>query len=201
MPRVSGFHKKLIIADLNELSWGTAKKFAKKLKIPRQPHPAYRDLKHPKCSTVGCKNHKTVTDWHWTSGAPVYRPVCNDCHDTNTAHRYAEKTGADWVKNVTDVCAHKEGFNSATEWLNSKHPSRQYRKDYCENIDGRLGFVCTTNIVWDGMLDVDHKDEDPSNNDPANFQTLCKCCHSYKGNIFVKENGRTPGRKTLGIKH
>jgi hypothetical protein len=201
MPRVSGFHKKLTIDDLNELSWGTAKKFAKRLKIPRQPHPTYRDLKHPKCSTVGCKNRKIVMDWHWTSGAPVYRPVCNDCHDANTAQRYAEKTGADWVKTVLDVCAHKEGFDNATEYLNAKHPYRQHRKNYCENIDSRLGFKCTTNVVWDGMLDVDHIDEDPSNNDPKNLQTLCSCCHKYKSNVFVKANGRTPGRKTLGIKY
>jgi len=189
------------IKDLNKFSHRIAKEIAKQQGTQRQSHPAYGDLNHPTCSTTRCSNSKQVADWHWTSGKPVYRPVCTQCHDANTAKKYAERTGALWVKNVQDVCAHKEGFNSATEWQNSKHPSRQYRKDYCENVDGRLGFPCTTNIVWDGMLDVDHKDEDPSNNDPANFQTLCKCCHSYKGNIFVKEHGRTPGRKTLGIKH
>ena len=46
------------------------------------------------------------------------------------------------------------------------------------------------------MLDVDHKDEDHLNNEPSNLQTLCKCCHSYKGNQFVKVFGRTAGRKT-----
>lgn len=200
MSRVSAFNKKLKIKDLNNLSRGTAKKFAKLLNIPRQPHPSYKDLTHPKCSTKGCKNRKTVLDWHWTSGAPVYRPVCTSCHDINTALKYAAKTpGANWVKNVEDVVAHKNGFNSSTEYQNSIHPYRQYRKDYCENIDGRLGEKCTSNVWWDGMLDVDHIDEDPSNNDPANLQTLCKCCHSYKSNVFLKENGRTPGRKALGI--
>lgn len=187
------------IKALNKLHHKTAKRIAREQGTQRQPHPSYNELDHPTCDTPGCYNPKTVMDWHWTNGTPVYRPVCNVCHDANTAARYATKTGATWVKNVQDVCAHKEGFDSATEWLNSKHPYRKYREDYCENIDGRLGYKCTTTIIWDGMLDVDHIDEDPSNNKPENLQTLCKCCHAYKTNVFVKENGRTPGRKTLGI--
>ena len=189
------------IRDLNRLSATTAKRIAQKQGTRRQPHAAYGDIKHPKCSTPGCGNPKIVMDWHWTSGRPVYRPVCNDCHDANTARRYAEKTGALWVKNVKDVCAHKEGFNSTAEWTNSRHPYRQYRLDYCENRDGRLGFTCTTTIVWEGQLDVDHVDENPSNNMPSNLQTLCKCCHAVKGNVFVRANGPTPGRRALGLSY
>ena len=190
------------IKELNLLSHKTAREIALEQGMQRRPHPGYGELNHPQCETKGCFNDKTVADWHWTSGKPVYRPVCKSCHNTNTARKYAKKTGALWVRNVADVCAHKEGFTSTQEWLNSKHPWRKYRKDYCENIDGRLGgYKCTTTIVWDGMLDVDHKDEDPSNNTPKNLQTLCKCCHAYKGNVFVKKHGRTPGRKTLGIKY
>jgi cytochrome c5 len=187
------------IRALNKIGYATAKKIAQQQGTQRQPHPSYGDLNHPKCDTYGCDNTKQVRDWHWTSGKPVYRPVCQECHDANTAARYATKTGATWVKTVADVCAHKEGFNSLSEWLNSKHPYRKHRKDYCENIDSRLGFKCTTTVMWDGMLDVDHIDEDPSNNEPYNLQTLCKCCHAYKSNVFVKEHGRTPGRKALGI--
>ena len=87
------------------------------------------------------------------------------------------------------------GYESITEFNNSLHPYLKYRKDYCENIDGRLGFECTTNIVWKGMLDVDHKDGNSDHNDPSNLQTLCKCCHAYKTNLF--EDWRTPGRKQL----
>ena len=45
------------------------------------------------------------------------------------------------------------------------------------------------------MLDVDHINGNPEDNRPENYQTLCKCCHAYKGN----KNGdyRTPGRKKL----
>lgn len=61
---------------------------------------------------------------------------------------------------------------------------RVHKKDYCENIDGRLGFVCTTKIVDPCMLDVDHIDHDHSNNHPRNLQSLCSCCHNYKTRYF-----------------
>ena len=83
----------------------------------------------------------------------------------------------------------------------------KHKKTYCENRDGRLGFVCTTNIVnkitemgtiWYGMLDVDHIDGDPSNDTAENCQTFCKCCHAYK--THINGDTGTPGRKTLKIK-
>lgn len=77
----------------------------------------------------------------------------------------------------------------------SWHPSLKHRKDYCENRDGRLGYTCTTNVIWTGMLDVDHINGDPSDNRFENFQTLCKCCHAYK--THRNRDSRTPGRKTL----
>jgi hypothetical protein len=187
------------IKRLNEFSHKLAKEIAQRQGTQRQWHPSYSDIDHPECETPECTNPKIVGDWHWTSGEPIYRPVCNRCHDTNTAERYSKKTGATWVKTVKDVVAHKAGFNSSIEYLNSKHPYRQYRKDYCENIDGRLGFRCTTTIIWEGQLDVDHIDENPKNDDLSNLQTLCKCCHAVKTNKFVKEHGVTPGRKALGI--
>lgn len=58
---------------------------------------------------------------------------------------------------------------------------KYFRKEYCENIDGRLGFDCTSKILkptW--QLDVDHIDGDRQNNEEKNLQTLCKNCHAYK---------------------
>ena len=75
---------------------------------------------------------------------------------------------------------------------------KQFRKTYCENIDGRLGFKCTTTIIdseW--QLDADHKDGNPSNNVKENIQTLCKCCHVIKTKINM--DYATAGRKTLKI--
>ena len=65
---------------------------------------------------------------------------------------------------------------------------------YCENIDGRLGFVCTATIKDVGQLDGDHKDGNPRNNDPKNIQTLCASCHRYK--TMKNKDYLTAGRKT-----
>ena len=67
--------------------------------------------------------------------------------------------------------------------INIKYGSGLYmalRKTYCENIDKRLGFKCTTNIIWEGMLDVYHIDGNHSHDVKSNLQTLSKCCHAYK---------------------
>ena len=62
---------------------------------------------------------------------------------------------------------------------------KKYRKEYCENIDSRLGFKCTTTIIDTSyQLEVDHIDEDHSNNNIDNLQTLCACCHRLKTKYY-----------------
>ena len=71
-----------------------------------------------------------------------------------------------------------------------------HRKTYCENVDSRLGFQCTTTIIdpeW--QLDADHINGDPTDNRPENIQTLCKCCHVIK--TKQEQDWLTAGRKTL----
>jgi len=170
----------------------TAKKIAKEQGTRRQWHPTYDEIPNkPKCSTPGCSNRRTVMDYHWTSGKPVYRPICSPCHEAVTVDNYRTKTGVTWVKTIGDVVAHKAGFSNSVDYLNTKHPYRQYRKDHCENTDSRLGYRCTTTILWTGQLDVHHVDQDPTNNKPENLVTLCKCCHAYAH----KDQPQTPGRK------
>ena len=71
-----------------------------------------------------------------------------------------------------------------------------YRKNFCENVDGRLGYKCTATIVQtDWQLTVDHIDGNPHNNDPVNLQTLCFNCHAYKTLIY--SDWKSPGRKSL----
>ena len=62
---------------------------------------------------------------------------------------------------------------------------RKYRLEYCENIDSRLGFKCTTTILdTNYQLDVDHIDENKHNDNPKNLQTLCACCHRLKTKYY-----------------
>jgi len=83
-------------------------------------------------------------------------------------------------KHHIEYTAAKKGL-SGNQWLNSFHPYKKWRKDYCENIDGRLGFKCTTTIIdqW-YQLETDHIDENHENNVEDNMQTLCACCHRIK---------------------
>ena len=69
-----------------------------------------------------------------------------------------------------------------------------FRKDFCENIDGRLGYRCTTTIVkpnW--QLEVDHIDGDRYNKSVENYQTLCSCCHRYK--TYINEENLSPEKR------
>lgn len=166
--------------------------------------------KRPICKTSGCNNKTQHLGTYKANGYPNFRAYCITCHadrrlafqanaslidrrslpscEVPNCRKRVEVFGSDHYGNIkyTVFCKdHACTINGYSLW----------RKTYCENIDGRLGFTCTTNIVWEGMLDVDHINGNPEDNRPENYQTLCKCCHAYKGN----KNGdyKTPGRKKL----
>lgn len=130
----------------------------------------------PICITPGCGKERQVYNRR-KDGSPIYRHLCQYCHLMKLAE--------------------KHGMQNLTQFKNSIHPYRKHRKTYCENIDGRLGYKCTTTIMIEAQLDVDHIDGNPANNDPDNLQTLCQCCHKYK--TLVNEDYKTPGRRELGI--
>ncbi len=162
----------------------------------------------PFCQTDGCNKLAAATQ-HLPDGRIRWRKWCSCCHNARTAANHgltnaAEltarrkgKTLTEYLREKKEKTAKNAGFNSITEYVNSIHPYRKHRKDFCENIDGRLGYKCTSTIVWEGMLDVDHIDGNPTNNSEANLQTLCKCCHAYKTN--QEQDWLTPGRKELGV--
>ena len=171
---------------------------------------------HPQCSVPGCTNlaahmlakshprYPTYRRSNWikdmyTNASDNF--CCNMHHQENTARKHGVKTAA-------HLTAMRNGFSSATEYKNSIHPYLRYRKDYCENIDGRLGFICNSSLPtqesldsiglddWrpKSLLEVDHIDGNHTHNTPENLQTLCKNCHSMK--TFANGDHRTPGRKT-----
>jgi hypothetical protein len=83
---------------------------------------------------------------------------------------------ASWVKRNKDGT--KKYRNTCSK--HHKMDLKLTKKDYCENVDGRLGFTCTSTILNPCQLQLDHIDGNKFNNDPANHQTLCACCHAYK---------------------
>jgi len=112
-------------------------------------------------------------------------PKCatEDCHRKAKWAARNHNTGGLYYGKLCSVCSnikYKMG-NGAHRWA---------VKNYCENIDGRLGFNCPTDVdslmaifpksqVVSG-LDVDHIDGNHENNDETNLQTLCKTCHYFK---------------------
>ena len=148
-----------------------------------------RSYTRPNCQTPGCYNEAAPTRYY-NNGPTAWRKWCSFCHNKRTAERHG-------LTSIAQVVAKNAGFDSSSAYLNSTHPYRQHRKDYCENVDGRLGYKCTTTVVWDGQLDTDHINGNPRDNRPENLQTLCKCCHSYKTWKFG--DAKTPGRKALNV--
>ena len=61
-----------------------------------------------------------------------------------------------------------------------------HKKHFCENMDGRLGFVCPIiperyRTLPADIYQMDHVDGNHHNNDPTNLMTLCCICHAVKG--------------------
>jgi len=93
-------------------------------------------------------------------GVPRYRLVCSRCH----------KAG--------------RGIGTYAKGV------KPYKKDYCENKDGRLGFKCKAVIKDSCQLEMDHIDGNRNNNKQKNVQTLCANCHSWKTKHHEDGNGR-----------
>ena len=141
-------------------------------------------FKAPTCSC--CNKRTAMFNSSFNANKPYFRKVGKD------TLLYTDKIG----EPICGKCSKKDNRKLGKGWAWGTRASKDgritraylmYRKDYCENIDGRLGFTCTTTFpddvdVREQMLDVDHIDEDGTNNDPENLQTLCACCHRAKTN-------------------
>jgi hypothetical protein len=183
----------------------TSKTFVEKIFVPFELRPV---CEMPDCNKTDGKDKTAQPTGHYskTTGMPMWRKIggkyaCTACHN----RRIAKKRG---LKSIVHVLAANAGFTSVTSYTNSKHPYLKYRKTYCENKDGRLGFKCTykpptpKTFLKMGLsedfrrwLEVDHIDGNSYNDVESNLQTLCSCCHSIK--TFAAGDNITPGRKTL----
>ena len=97
--------------------------------------------------------------------------------DNEVAVRQGTKEKPIAIRNVCRKC-HEASYKGLT--LPNITP---VKKPYCQNQDARLGFPCTTSIMYPGQLELDHIDGNCYNNIPSNTQTLCKDCHCYKSHI------------------
>lgn len=142
-----------------------------KKKRGRQPNLTPKP--RPNCKICGKPAH--LVEYN-DFGMPVWRNICGDCH--------------------RDKIAIRQGYKNHEEKRIAKHPSLRYRKDYCENIDGRLGFTCTSTITHPKLqLDGDHINGNPEDDREENIQTLCKNCHAVK--THMNKDYATIGRKKL----
>jgi hypothetical protein len=137
----------------------------------------------PKCVVKDCMNPGQNTGNRRKDGTIIYRSKCKQHHYESIAKSHGISVTKLRHKIVLKI-ARKQGFETVTDYLNSKHPYRNKRLDYCENVDGRLGFVCTTTITDKCMLEVDHINNIHKDNHEKNYQTLCSCCHRYKTRYF-----------------
>ena len=113
-----------------------------------------------------------------THGTYKGRPKCIHEGCNKPGHDVGNKR-KDGTKMYRKTCA-KHHFTQygIGDWVYKK-----YRKTYCENVDGRLGFICTTTIIAEhaeNMLDTDHTNNNHDDNRKVNMQTLCACCHRVK---------------------
>ena len=88
-----------------------------------------------------------------SAGLPTWRSHCGRCHEASGGR-------GTFAPGVTSI-----------------------KKDYCENVDGRLGYICTSTIQNSCQLDLDHIDGEHYNHVSENIQTICKNCHSWKTKV------------------
>lgn len=136
-----------------------------------------KHLDRPKCHVKGCTRKAQHTGYILKNGNIRWRKG--------------------WGPDGTYGYLCRQHHHEDIGWGSGKYT--KHKKNYCENIDGRLGFECIATIMGNHMLDVDHIDGNPSNNDIDNLQTLCKNCHAHKS--LINEDSLSPGRKKLGLKH
>jgi len=145
----------------------------------------------PDCEVCGLEHGAAFNSTFGAGGVPYFRRI-----EQNNGCGNEGKLACRGCLKTSRIGANKLYALGSDSQTGGFRLHRFYTKDYCENVDGRLGFTCTTSKPPGltpsqllGMFDVDHVDEDHYNNHPSNLQTFCASCHRYK--TFV-ERSHTP---------
>lgn len=122
------------------------------------------DMNRPNCINPGCGRPATPMKGRVGESGVRYRVFCDPCHRSSYK-------GIPLAIGVTP-----------------------FKKGYCSNKDGHLGFDCL--IKWELVTEdykvcteVDHINGDPHDNRPENLQELCPICHREKGRRQGDYNG------------
>ena len=112
-------------------------------------------------------------------------PKCvNDGCDRNVAIRHWSAQGDPSLKTECSKCYNTRIKNIPIDGI------VYHKKNYCENCDGILGFICPMDksryLEFScHIYHLDHIDGNHHNNTLENLKTFCSICHTRKG----KENG------------
>jgi 5-methylcytosine-specific restriction endonuclease McrA len=112
-------------------------------------------------------------------------PICiNDGCENNVAIRHWSAQGDPSLKTECARCANARKKNKNIDGIIF------HKKEYCENRDGILGFICPLDKDRYGefpsdIYHMDHLDGNHNNNSLDNLKTFCAICHTRKG----KESG------------
>lgn len=146
------------------------------------------DMKKLTITTKKSKNKELLEKW-MENGNTI--PVCiNQGCNKKVQIRHWSAQEIPSLKTECSTCATARKNNRTLQNIIF------HKKIYCENKDGRLGFICPIDIKRcsefpSDCFDMDHIDGDHTNNNPDNVMTICKICHARKG----KENNDFNSRK------
>ncbi len=114
----------------------------------------------------------------------IIRPICKHCNRNQGRIRGRNKAGVQSYSNICSTCwknrRRKVGvlpqpnrrLTREERQILRLRPKKEYRKhlkEMCQRCGFKALFPC--------QLDIDHIDDDFTNNDPSNLQTLCANCH------------------------
>ena len=139
------------------------------------------------------KNAECLEKWK-NSGKSI--PICvNVGCEREVAIRDWKVSGIPSVRSECSRCATKRKNGQRIPGVTF------HKKNYCENRDKQLGFLCPLDPeryheLPGDVYDMDHIDGDHFNNDPKNLQTLCKVCHAMKGKASGDFNSQKESSRT-----